>query len=271
MTAVLELMPDLSSLVSKLRDLSVVDELTRGLVYQVHERRETTPLWLAFGVQVYLDILHSFGQTCDGLGTMQAESRRIKQSLLDVPVADRCDVLRAAGLWDDDPIWVARKLAVTAGMLPRVRSPPIKFLRRNLIHPLAPTARTQGQNGRSRGPVCDTVAEAIMHEKPGLCFNFFTMRNEAWLFLERLNTALNERLGNAGRLPRGRGGPVARPRTEGAGERRTPACCGRRDADVVDVGHGKRMRDVAVRDVKPREVQALKQGLTLWALDKKGP
>lgn len=37
-----------------------------------------------------------------------------------------------------------------------------------------------------------------MHEKPGLCFNFFTMRNEAWLCLERLNTALNERLGNAG-------------------------------------------------------------------------
>ncbi|KAJ4154806.1 hypothetical protein LMH87_000082 [Akanthomyces muscarius] len=134
MTAVLELMPDLSFLVSKLRDLSVVDELTRGLAYQVHERRETTPLWPAFGVQVYLDILHSFGQTCDRLGTMQAESRRIKQSLLDVPVADRCDVLRAAGLRDDDTIWVARKLAITAGMLPRVRSPPIKFLRRNLMY-----------------------------------------------------------------------------------------------------------------------------------------
>lgn len=39
----------------------------------------------------------------------------------------------------------------------------------------------------------------------------------------------------------------------------------------VDEGHGRRMRDVAERDVKPREVQALKQGLTLWALDKKGP
>lgn len=114
MTAVLELMPDLSFLVSKLRHLSVVDELTRGLAYQVYMRRKTTPLWLAFGVQLYLDILHNFGQVCDGLATMQAESRRIKQSLLDVPVVDRCDVLRAAGLWDNDPIWAARKLAVTA-------------------------------------------------------------------------------------------------------------------------------------------------------------
>ncbi|EGX89986.1 hypothetical protein CCM_08240 [Cordyceps militaris CM01] len=134
MTAVLELMPDLSFLVSRLGRLSVADELTRGLAYMMDDYRKTTPLWLAFAVQVYLDILHTFGQTCDGLGTMQAESRRIKQLMLDVPASSRCEVLRAAGLWDDDPIWAAQKLAVEAGILPSVRSPPFKFLRRNPMY-----------------------------------------------------------------------------------------------------------------------------------------
>lgn len=134
MTAALELMPDLGSLVSRLRRLSVVDELTRGLAYMMDGQRKTTPLWLAFAVQVYLDILQAFGQTCDGLSTMQTESRRIKLLMLDVPASSRSEVLRAAGLWDDDPIWAARKLAVETGMLPSVRSPPFKFLRRNPMY-----------------------------------------------------------------------------------------------------------------------------------------
>ncbi|OAQ97508.1 hypothetical protein LLEC1_00826, partial [Akanthomyces lecanii] len=133
MTAVLELMPDLSFLISKFHDLSVVDELTRGLAYQLH-RRSGTPLWLAFSVQVYLDILHNFGQICDGLGTMRAESRRIQYSMLDVPVVARQDVLRAAGLWDDDPIWAARRIIATTGVMPRVRYSPFTILRRNPMY-----------------------------------------------------------------------------------------------------------------------------------------
>ncbi|XWW97816.1 hypothetical protein V2A60_005803 [Cordyceps javanica] len=118
MTAVLELMPDLSFLVSRLGRLSAVDELTRGLAYVMNGHRKTTPLWLAFALQVYLDILHTFGQNCDGLDAGSS----------------RNEVVRAAGLWDDDPIWAGRKLAVEVGLLPSVRSPPFKFLRRNPMY-----------------------------------------------------------------------------------------------------------------------------------------
>ncbi|KAM3452244.1 hypothetical protein MY3296_004682 [Beauveria thailandica] len=150
LTAVLELMPDLSFLVSKLDCLSVVDEITRGVACQIQERRKTTPLWLAFAVQVYLDILQTFGGDDDALEMMQEESLRIKHSLLDVPDAHRRAVLRAAGLWDEDPIWAARKLAVAAGFLPKVRSPPNKFLRRNpmycglLVHHMRTTLHMEG-------------------------------------------------------------------------------------------------------------------------------
>ncbi|KAM3515063.1 hypothetical protein MY11210_001301 [Beauveria gryllotalpidicola] len=151
LTAVMELMSDLSFLVSKLDCLSVVDEMTRGVAYQIQKRRITTPLWLAFAVQVYLDILQTCGDGSDAaLETMQKESRRIKHSLLDVPEAHRRAVLRAAGLWDEDPIWAARKLAVAAGPLPRVRSPPFKFLRRNrmycglLLHHMRTTLHMEG-------------------------------------------------------------------------------------------------------------------------------
>ncbi|OAA50926.1 hypothetical protein BBO_00873 [Beauveria brongniartii RCEF 3172] len=150
MTAVLELMPDLSFLVSNLDCLSVVDEITRGVAYQIQERRKTTPLWLAFAVQVYLDILQTNDQVGDALEIMQEESLKIKHSLLDVPEADRRAVLRAAGLWDEDPIWAARKLAVAAGFLPKVRSPPFKFLRRNpmycglLVHHMRTTLHMEG-------------------------------------------------------------------------------------------------------------------------------
>ncbi|KAM3566478.1 hypothetical protein ARSEF4850_000522 [Beauveria asiatica] len=150
LTAVLELMPDLSFLVSKLDCLSVVDEITRGVACQIQERRKTTPLWLAFAVQVYLDILQTFGRDDDALEMMQEESLRIKHSLLDVPDAHRRAVLRAAGLWDEDPIWAARKLAVAAGFLPKVRSPPNKFLRRNpmycglLVHHMRTTLHMEG-------------------------------------------------------------------------------------------------------------------------------
>lgn len=130
------------------------------------------------------------------------------------------------------------------------------------------------------------VAEAIVHEKPELLFNFFTMHNEAWLFLERLKTTLNERFGYAAFLRALRGAKMLplmpgvclaaaagqlRDRTQIVPASDTYLYAA---ADVmqkfVDERHGRRMRDVAERDVKPREVQALKQGLDLWALDVKG-
>lgn len=150
MTAVLELMADLSFLVTKLGSLSVMDEITRGLAYIADEKQKCCPLWLAFAVQVYLDILHTYGQTCDGLGTMQTESRRIRYLMLKVPAAQSSQVIRATSLLDDDPIWAARKVAVEVGLLPQIRTAPFTFLKRNpmycglLIQNMRATVQNEG-------------------------------------------------------------------------------------------------------------------------------
>lgn len=156
MTAVLELMPDLSFLVDRLGKLTVVDELTRGLAYVMDQKLSSAPLWLAFALQVYLDILHNFSQECDGFSAMQRESRRIKESMLDVPEHTRGPVLRAAGLWDADPIAAAREIGFSTGMLPRTKSTPFKFLRRNplycglLIHNMRSTVQNTGLHYAAR-------------------------------------------------------------------------------------------------------------------------
>ncbi len=136
MTAVLELMPDLSFMVNRLGRLSVVDELTRGLAYAMEDKNRPTKLWLTFTLQIYVDILQNFVPACESLEKMQAESRRIKHAMIKVPSSDpqRAKVLAAVRRWDTDPIWAARALAVSAGLLPKVRSPPFKFLRRNPVY-----------------------------------------------------------------------------------------------------------------------------------------
>ncbi|OAA56820.1 hypothetical protein ISF_07336 [Cordyceps fumosorosea ARSEF 2679] len=86
------------------------------------------------------------------------------------------------------------------------------------------------------------VAEAVEHERPGLCFDFFTIQNEAWLFLERLLTAILE-------LPDG-------PSTLRDDGRMLPFVSGTVPASdallhvatevtrtFVSEGHGRRMRD----------------------------
>ncbi|OAA40372.1 hypothetical protein ISF_09813 [Cordyceps fumosorosea ARSEF 2679] len=152
MTAVLELMPDLSFLVLKLGRLSVVDELTRGLAYVMDDGKRRAKLWLAFALQIYVDILRDFVPDCDSLGEMQAEVREIKHAMLTVPASDphRVTVMRAAGLWDTDPIWAARGMAVSAELLPQAHTAPFKFLRRNpmycglLVHHMRSTRQTEG-------------------------------------------------------------------------------------------------------------------------------
>lgn len=450
MTAVLELMPDLSFMVYQLDRLSVVDELTRGLAYMMDDPHRPTPLWLAFAVQVYLDILQAFGQTCDGLGAMQSESRRIKQSMLDVPTSSRSEVLRAAGLWDDDPLWAARKLAVEAEMLPSVRSPPFQFLRRNpmycgllvqnmratvqnagmpyaatpgalvgvvqlyhalrheellakdcvwddlltlwtlqgnasffvgdlpttkeayfknyclsigtsathwvgaqnrrkgkekvkihsdnrrnlmpmgylslainhrLEHPgarvpwscatleellgtafaqrytdsrshLRPEFKTTVEQAKKRfaelppAKILREVAEAIQHEKQGLCFNLFTIHNEAWLFLEMLQTALAPILGNraagnaadpARTLPFVSGLCFAAAAGKTLDHSQTVVASDtllRAAANVLQIfvqaGHGSIIKNAA-KDVDPPAVESLRQGLGLWRLDRMKP
>ncbi|KAJ3483462.1 hypothetical protein NLG97_g7301 [Lecanicillium saksenae] len=150
LTAVLELMPDLSFLVSRAARVSVTDELTRGLAYMINEQRPTAPLWVAFALQIYLMVLHEFGHTCDGFGIMQAESRRIKYSMLDVPPSSCSHVLKATSLWDKDPMAAARDAMMDTGLLPPTRSQPFKFLRRYpmycglLIHNMRATVQTEG-------------------------------------------------------------------------------------------------------------------------------
>ncbi|KAM0258486.1 hypothetical protein ACHAQJ_003825 [Trichoderma viride] len=65
MTAMLEILPDVSFLAWKLDGASVVDELTRGMAYLVGKSGQDIPIWLAWAFQIYLDILQSLGPDCD--------------------------------------------------------------------------------------------------------------------------------------------------------------------------------------------------------------
>ncbi|KAL7927209.1 hypothetical protein ACQKWADRAFT_101012 [Trichoderma austrokoningii] len=137
MTAMLEILPDVSFLAWKLGSASIVDELTRGMSYMMNEPDKTAPLWLVWAFQIYLDILQSLGPDCDrGYRELQQESLRIKHSMLDIPVSnkERSRVLSAATRWDKDPIWAARKLISDVGLFPNDIAPEFKFLRRNPLH-----------------------------------------------------------------------------------------------------------------------------------------
>ncbi|KAL7809309.1 hypothetical protein V8C44DRAFT_350489 [Trichoderma aethiopicum] len=137
MSAILELMPDLSFLATKTDHASVVDEMTRGMSAWIIGQTKDVPFWLAWALQIYLDVLQSLGGDCDrGYRQMQQECLRIKHSMLNVPTSStqRSRVLGATSIWDNDPTWVARKLMFDPGLLPDRIAPPFKFLRRNPIH-----------------------------------------------------------------------------------------------------------------------------------------
>jgi hypothetical protein len=65
MTAMLEFMPDVSFLASKIDRATIVDEITRGMAYLANEPTKDLPFWLAWATQIYLDILQFLGQDCD--------------------------------------------------------------------------------------------------------------------------------------------------------------------------------------------------------------
>lgn len=137
MSAILELMPDLSFLATKTDRASVVDEMTRGMSAWIVGQTKDVPFWLAWALQIYLDILQCLGGDCDrGYREMQQECLRIKHSMLNVPTSstERSRVLGAISIWDNDPTWAARKLMVDQGLLPDRIAPPFKFLRRNPIY-----------------------------------------------------------------------------------------------------------------------------------------
>ncbi|RFU75812.1 hypothetical protein TARUN_6427, partial [Trichoderma arundinaceum] len=153
MAAMLELMPDVSFLVSKLGGASVVGEITRGMAYLMDDPTKAVPVWLAWACQIYLDNLQSLGDGCDrGFQELQQETLKIKHAMLDVPASskERSQVLSAASRWDDDPIWTARKMMADLGLFPNAIAPPFKFLRRNpmycglLIHHMRATLHSCG-------------------------------------------------------------------------------------------------------------------------------
>ncbi|KAL7928044.1 hypothetical protein V8C35DRAFT_319101 [Trichoderma chlorosporum] len=137
MTALLELMPDVSFLAWKLDKVSIVDEVIRGMAYLVDDPTKDIPFWLAWATQIYLDILQSLGPDCDrGFREMQQECLRIKHSMLDIPSSskERSRVLKAVCIWDNDPIWTVRKFMSDIRLFPRDIAPPFKFLRRNPMY-----------------------------------------------------------------------------------------------------------------------------------------
>ncbi|KAK4076576.1 uncharacterized protein Triagg1_4179 [Trichoderma aggressivum f. europaeum] len=137
MTAMLEFMPDVSFLASKLDRTTVVDEITRGMAYLANNTTQDPPFWLAWATQIYVDILQFLGPDCDcGYREMQQESLNIKHSMLDIAASskERSKVLHAACMWDNDPIWMSRKLMSDLGLFPNAIAPPFKFLRRNPLY-----------------------------------------------------------------------------------------------------------------------------------------
>lgn len=137
-TALAELFPDLACLISRMDRYPIMDELTRGLVHLIATRAgpKDVPIWLAWATQLYLDILQALGESCGcGLFKLQEESLRIKKSMTGVPPStEHSNVMKAAGIWDEDPIWTARKAGVEAGEIPDTMPPQFQLLRRNPMH-----------------------------------------------------------------------------------------------------------------------------------------
>ncbi|PTB61709.1 hypothetical protein BBK36DRAFT_1173236 [Trichoderma citrinoviride] len=111
MSAILEVMPDVSFPATKTGRASVMDEIICEMSFLIIRRTKDVPYWLAWTLQIYLDILQSLGGECDrGYREMQQD------------------------IWDEDPTWVARKVMVNQAMWPNRTAPPFKSLRRNPIH-----------------------------------------------------------------------------------------------------------------------------------------
>lgn len=126
-------------------------------------------------------------------------------------------------------------------------------------------------------------AESIQHEKQGLSFNFFTIHNEAWLFLEMLHAAVTDIVGDkavrktingAQTLPFVSGLCLATAAGRTLDDSQTMGASDtllRVAADVLQAfvreGHGSTLRDVVNKCIDPQDVEGLHQGLALWALD----
>ncbi|KAM5380809.1 hypothetical protein ACJZ2D_003333 [Fusarium nematophilum] len=136
-TAFMEIMSDLHFLSSNMGRGAIEDEIIRGIYALMNGPRPRVPLWLAFAIQTYLDILQKLGEDCSfGLGQVQQESLRIKKAMLNVPSDSpgRDSLLSVASKWDKDPIWSCRHQMMLLGSLAGQNPPAFKFLRRNPIH-----------------------------------------------------------------------------------------------------------------------------------------
>ncbi|KAL6693182.1 hypothetical protein J3F84DRAFT_396640 [Trichoderma pleuroticola] len=72
-------------------------------------------------------------------------------TIINASSKERSKVLHAACAWDNDPIWMARKLMSDLGLFPNEIAPPFKFLRRNpmycglLIHNMRSNLHSSGE------------------------------------------------------------------------------------------------------------------------------
>jgi hypothetical protein len=175
--AFFEIIPDLHFLSSNMGRGAIEDELIRGIAALLKGPKGDTPLWLAFAIQIYLDILQFLGANCTrGFSQMQQESANIKKAMLDVPTSspERDAVLNVATKWDKDPIWMCRQQMILLDMMPGRNPPAFKFLRRSpihcglLIHNMRAKFHISGVRyaAPSGGLMCTTLLyHALRHEK----------------------------------------------------------------------------------------------------------
>ena len=135
------LLPDLHFLSSPFGKGPVEDELIRGFSAYLKSESSFPPLWLAWAIRIYLDILEDLGPDCVwGFGEMEQENLRAKKAMLGVPTTfpGRAEVLRVATAWDVDPIVKFRRDLHALGRLspahPSRPDVPFDFLRRNPLY-----------------------------------------------------------------------------------------------------------------------------------------
>ncbi|KAM0441305.1 hypothetical protein ACHAPT_000614 [Fusarium lateritium] len=179
-TAFNEVITDLQFLSSNMgQGARIEDELIRGvgaLMNGAKRGNPVTPLWLAFALQTYIEVLQSFGENCGAsYDQMQQECRRIKKIMLDVPASadERSAALKSVTKWDRDPIWTCREQMIVLGSMAPPNRPAFQFLHRNpihcglLIHDIRTNFHVSGLRyaATSGGLMCTTQLYHALHQE----------------------------------------------------------------------------------------------------------
>lgn len=138
--AAFEVLHDLTALTAFPQTGGITDELTHAICEMKTDRTKQPPLWFAWALQVYVDILQSDKTKREAaVAEMQQESLRIKQCMLQVrvDVEGRAETLQAASMWDRDPLWTRRQAMKEKGAYgsKNIRiGEPFQFLRRHPVY-----------------------------------------------------------------------------------------------------------------------------------------